>query len=151
MSSATKIEWTQSDDGAAGATWNPVTGCTKVSVRAAGRDLPSDATACQACGGPVKSPGLPVCNRCVKGALGITYRHLDHWSRQGYLRPGRREAGARQSSGSFRAWTSGELKIAALTGRLVHAGLTPAAAANAARAEGGRCEVAPGIWIEVTP
>src|SRR6266487_6788769 len=25
------IEWTRSDDGSAGATWNPVTGCTKVS------------------------------------------------------------------------------------------------------------------------
>ncbi len=31
MSAATKIEWTRSDDGTAGATWNPVTGCTKVS------------------------------------------------------------------------------------------------------------------------
>ncbi|MGH3808678.1 MAG: DUF5131 family protein [Pseudonocardiaceae bacterium] len=32
MSTATKIEWTRGDDGAAGATWNPVTGCTKVSA-----------------------------------------------------------------------------------------------------------------------
>ncbi|MFJ3303860.1 DUF5131 family protein [Streptomyces sp. NPDC086549] len=31
MSTTTKIEWTRGDDGAAGATWNPVTGCTKVS------------------------------------------------------------------------------------------------------------------------
>ncbi len=31
MSTVTKIEWTRSDDGSAGATWNPVTGCTKVS------------------------------------------------------------------------------------------------------------------------
>ena len=31
MSTATKIEWTRGDDGTAGATWNPVTGCTKVS------------------------------------------------------------------------------------------------------------------------
>src|SRR5260370_39145802 len=31
MSTATKIEWTRSDDGSAGATWNPVTGCVKVS------------------------------------------------------------------------------------------------------------------------
>jgi protein gp37 len=31
MSSSTPIEWTRSDDGSAGATWNPVTGCTKVS------------------------------------------------------------------------------------------------------------------------
>lgn len=31
MSTNTKIEWTQGDDGTPGATWNPVTGCTKVS------------------------------------------------------------------------------------------------------------------------
>ena len=31
MSASTPIEWTRSDDGSAGATWNPVTGCTKVS------------------------------------------------------------------------------------------------------------------------
>ena len=31
MSDKTGIEWTRGDDGAAGATWNPVTGCTKVS------------------------------------------------------------------------------------------------------------------------
>jgi protein gp37 len=32
MSAATKIEWTRGDDGSAGATWNPVTGCTRVSA-----------------------------------------------------------------------------------------------------------------------
>jgi len=31
MSDATTIEWTRADDGTSGATWNPVTGCTKVS------------------------------------------------------------------------------------------------------------------------
>ena len=31
MSASTSIEWTRGDDGAAGATWNPVTGCKKVS------------------------------------------------------------------------------------------------------------------------
>ncbi|MEX5709138.1 DUF5131 family protein [Parafrankia sp. FMc6] len=31
MSTATKIEWTRGDDGVEGATWNPVTGCVKVS------------------------------------------------------------------------------------------------------------------------
>jgi protein gp37 len=30
MSTATKIEWTRGDDGSAGATWNPVTGCDEV-------------------------------------------------------------------------------------------------------------------------
>ncbi|AJA43370.1 hypothetical protein VC60_gp69 [Mycobacterium phage Sbash] len=32
MGDRTKIEWTRSDDGTPGATWNPVTGCTKVSA-----------------------------------------------------------------------------------------------------------------------
>lgn len=32
MSTATKIEWTRADDVTAGATWNLVTGCTKVSA-----------------------------------------------------------------------------------------------------------------------
>jgi protein gp37 len=31
MSASTTIEWTRGDDGSAGATWNPVTGCSKVS------------------------------------------------------------------------------------------------------------------------
>ena len=31
MADRTKIEWTRGDDGSPGATWNPVTGCTKVS------------------------------------------------------------------------------------------------------------------------
>lgn len=31
MSTSTKIEWTRGDDGSAGATWNPVTGCSEVS------------------------------------------------------------------------------------------------------------------------
>lgn len=31
MSGVTKIEWTRGDDGSSGVTWNPVTGCTRVS------------------------------------------------------------------------------------------------------------------------
>src|SRR5215468_9407796 len=31
MSTTTRIEWTRGDDGAVGATWNPVTGCKEVS------------------------------------------------------------------------------------------------------------------------
>jgi hypothetical protein len=31
MSPATKIEWTRGDDGSAGRTWNPVTGCDRIS------------------------------------------------------------------------------------------------------------------------
>ncbi|OBC11406.1 hypothetical protein A5784_34985 [Mycobacterium sp. 852013-50091_SCH5140682] len=36
MSDRTKIEWTRSDDGTPGATWNPVTGCTKLSPASPG-------------------------------------------------------------------------------------------------------------------
>lgn len=32
MSDSSKIEWTAGDDGKPGATWNPVTGCTKISA-----------------------------------------------------------------------------------------------------------------------
>ncbi len=32
MAETSTIEWTRGDDGSAGATWNPVTGCTKVSA-----------------------------------------------------------------------------------------------------------------------
>ena len=31
MGARTKIEWVQGPDGVRGATWNPITGCTKVS------------------------------------------------------------------------------------------------------------------------
>lgn len=31
MSTSTKVEWARGDDGSAGATWNPVTGCEEVS------------------------------------------------------------------------------------------------------------------------
>src|SRR5271169_3217974 len=33
----TKIEWTQSDDGVAGETWNPTRGCSRVSPGCGGR------------------------------------------------------------------------------------------------------------------
>ncbi len=32
MGDKTSIEWTQSGDGTKGATWNPVTGCSKISA-----------------------------------------------------------------------------------------------------------------------
>lgn len=104
---------------------------------------------CRVCSGPVKSPGLPVCASHVTNELGITYRQLDHWSRMGYLQPSRQDHGKSRSSGSSRVWTPEELRIARLMGRLVHAGLTPQAAAKAARSGLPR-QIAEGIWIEVT-
>jgi len=76
--------------------------------------------------------------------LGISYRQCDHWVRLGLLNP--LHVGG---SGSQREWTRAELDVARVMGRLVAAGVKPAVAALVARS-GGRCEVAPGIVIEVT-
>lgn len=64
MSDKTGIEWTQSDDGTPGATWNPVTGCTKVS---------------------------PGCDHCYAATFAERWRGVDgHYFEQGFdvqLRP----------------------------------------------------------------
>ena len=75
--------------------------------------------------------------------LGITYRQLDHWTRAGLLKP--LHVGG---SGTSREWTHAELGVARLMGRLVKAGMKPGLAAAIAR-DAPRCEIAPGIWIEV--
>jgi DNA-binding transcriptional MerR regulator len=74
---------------------------------------------------------------------GITYRQLDFWTREGLLRCSWRQGGR------YRVWDAGERQVAVLIGRLVGAGIAPRTAAKMARAEGGRCEIAPGIWIQV--
>lgn len=75
--------------------------------------------------------------------LGITYRQCDHWVRLGLLRP--LHVGG---TGNAREWTRAEMEVARIMGRLVGAGMKPALAERVARSQ-GRCEVAPGIWIEV--
>jgi DNA-binding transcriptional MerR regulator len=60
---------------------------------------------------------------------GLTYRRLDHWARQGWLKPNH-DGG----TGNWRAWPQTELQIADLMRRLVEAGLTAGVAAIAARA-----------------
>jgi DNA-binding transcriptional MerR regulator len=77
--------------------------------------------------------------------LGITYRQCDHWVRLGLLKP--LHVGG---SGSSREWTHAELDVARVMGRLVAAGLKPEPASRVARSPGRRCEIAPGVWIEVT-
>ena len=74
--------------------------------------------------------------------LGISYRQLDNWVRLGLLRP--LHVGG---SGVNREWTRAELDVARLMGRLVAAGMKPALAERLARSR--RCEISPGIWIEV--
>ena len=79
-------------------------------------------------------------------SLGITYRQLDYWVWQGYLRP----ADPTPGTGVPREWPEAELEIARRMGRLTTAGLTPAAAAVIARDTWPAGELAPGITITVT-
>lgn len=76
---------------------------------------------------------------------GLTYRRLDYWSRQGYLKPENPTPG----SGSWRVWPESERSVARMMIRLTDAGLTVAAAHEVARA-GGRLELAPGVVVEVS-
>jgi len=85
---------------------------------------------------------------------GLSYRKLDYWTRQGWLRPLQEYAGP----GFPRSWPENERAIALLMGRLVDAGVTPATAALAARrfeamrGRGGalvRLEIAEGISLEI--
>jgi DNA-binding transcriptional MerR regulator len=61
-------------------------------------------------------------------ATGLTYRQLDHWARQGWIRP--HHTGG---TGHRREWPTHELAIAALMKRLIDAGLAAAKAAETAR------------------
>ena len=81
----------------------------------------------------------------AKRDLGITYRQLDHWARQGYLRPVNGFSG----SGRDREWPLAEAEIARRMVRLVAAGLSVEQAARFARDTWPRGEIAPGIVIEV--
>lgn len=60
--------------------------------------------------------------------LGITYRQLDFWVRQGYLHP-RHKGG----SGNARDFTGEEELVLTRMARLVNAGIRPDVAARAAR------------------
>jgi MerR HTH family regulatory protein len=67
--------------------------------------------------------------------LGITYRQLDYWTRQGYLRPVQPHSNIRSGgTGYARQWPESELAIAASMGRLIRLGLTAEAAHRVARA-----------------
>jgi hypothetical protein len=61
---------------------------------------------------------------------GVTYRQLDFWVRQGYLRP---EHGG--GSGVARRWSDEELGVLERMARLVQGGVVPAVAARIARGE----------------
>ncbi|MGI5288055.1 MerR family transcriptional regulator [Nonomuraea polychroma] len=78
---------------------------------------------------------------------GLTYRQLDHWSRRGWLKPAHTGG-----TGNVRVWSQDELRIADLMRRLTRAGLTPEAAAVAARAhQEGRplVRLGPGLVLAI--
>lgn len=61
--------------------------------------------------------------------MGITYRQLDHWTRQGWLRA----ENATPGSGHARVWPPEELMVAGLMRRLTLAGFSASRAAAMAR------------------
>lgn len=62
----------------------------------------------------------------IEDKMGISYRQLDHWSKEGYLRP---EGG----NGTQRNWSEVEIKIGRMMSRLVAIGIKPEKAAFYAR------------------
>ncbi len=77
--------------------------------------------------------------------VGPSYRQIDHWTRKGWL-----HADGGGSQGRPRRWPRRERDIAAMMHRMVAVGIPPELAHDVARA-GGDHEVAPGVWIAVTP
>ena len=66
----------------------------------------------------------------VPDVPGVTYRQLDFWVRQGYLRP--EHAGG---SGVARKWPAEEIRVLERMARLVRGGVVPSVAARVARGE----------------
>jgi hypothetical protein len=97
------------------------------------------------CPNPAVSDGPMACATHLPAALGITYRQLDMWARNGYLHPQ-----VYGGSGTARGWPAAEAEIARRMGRLTAAGLTVERAAAFAREDWPRSEIAPGITLEVT-
>jgi MerR HTH family regulatory protein len=129
---------------------NPVTGRS-----AAARwclECAARLTDCPHCGVKAACEGLPACSKHLEAEIGITYRQLDYWARQGYLKPGRRanRRGRAATSGVFRVWPAAEVEIARRMGRLARAGLDVARAAVYARDRWPCGEIAPGFTLEVS-
>jgi hypothetical protein len=73
-------------------------------------------------------------------ALGVTYRQVDYWCRRGFLRPTNPGPG----SGTVRVFLPAEYEVAVFMARAVAAGVSPDAAARAARHDG---LLAPGVRL----
>ena len=76
---------------------------------------------------------------------GITYSRLEILARRGLIRP----EWACGGPGYQRRWSPEAVPVARLAGRLAGAGLSLRAAEKVIRSGEFRCEIAPGIWIEV--
>lgn len=63
----------------------------------------------------------------IEDSMGISYRQLDHWSKEGYLRPHHADTGGQ------RIWPDEEIRIGRMMARLVAVGITPSYAAKYAR------------------
>lgn len=77
----------------------------------------------------------------VLAGTGVTYRQLDYWTRQGWVRPEVEAAG----SGYARAWHPDEARVVAILGRLAAAGVAPPAAARVTR------DLIEQGWAELVP
>ena len=91
-----------------------------------------------------QEPGVPAYLRRLPE--GVSYRNLDYWTRQGWLRP---ENGATPGSGRSREWPESELEIARRMARLTAAGITASVAAEFAREQWPFGDIAPGatLWM----
>jgi len=98
-------------------------------------------------------PDADRCPRCVAipdgyafatdmTALGLTYRQLDYWCRKGYLRVLNPDPG----SGARRLFPPGEYELLATMAQYVAAGVSPDAAAKAARRGG---VLTPGVRLVI--
>jgi hypothetical protein len=107
---------------------------------------------CPHCPSKAASEGLPACSKHLEAEMGITYRQLDYWARQGWLKPERRvnHQGSTEGTGAKRAWPTAEVDIARRMGWLTRSGLDTASAAAFARDSWPCGEIAPGLTLTVT-
>lgn len=82
-------------------------------------------------------------------ATGLTYRQIDYWCRQGYLRP----LEATPGSGKARVWLSTERDVALLINRLLGVGVELQAAVQVARSvaesDTKRVDLGEGVVISI--
>jgi DNA-binding transcriptional MerR regulator len=82
-------------------------------------------------------------------ATGVSYRQLDYWCRQGYLRP----TDATPGYGTARVWPAAERDVALLITRLQSVGVELSTAARIARSmadsDTDRAELGGGVFISI--